>query len=600
MWFLLGTVIVLLALAIWMYQRKDPVERDQNNVSDALWLDHVDAELALAKSLFQDKNQADYSRAYEILQHLAQQYELAEAYVYMAFMQQHGLGRQADVEAAIHLLENAHQRSSEDASYYLGEIYRAQGNPAKALFWYQYGVARGCTDAQYQLAEHYATGQAIEKNLEKAQKIWMDAARKGHAAAQYRLGQHLWHGDLFEQDQTLAKQYLHQAAQQKHPQALALLHEIEQSVGMIHDTDLSLNHLKQQAFSGDEQARTSYCLAVLKGMIDADQRDAVLALLTTQAKQQHASSLCLLGFAYAQGLGVDVNLRQAFQYWTRAAALKDPIALCALAQLHKQGEIVVQDLPQAFALYQQAYASAELPLTQFLLGMCYLYGEGTSHQPQQALNLIQAAAQQQFALHVTEKAQVLYSLGLFYADQLNPFADFVKAEQYLTLAAEQGETAAARELGLGYLNAALALPQDDEKARAYLTQAAAQGDVVAHSYLAVLKLFARGGEQNYAEALVHLQQAVAANHAFAMAYLAQCYENGWGVATDMQQALGLYQQAIALGEAEAYYHMGRLYAQGHGVVRDLTQAQEWLTQAKNLGHVKADKLLTSLIQEYLV
>ena len=121
MWFLGLVILSVIGFGIWLYQRKSPVERDQQVLSDALWVDQVDAELALARSLFEGKN-PDYERAYTLLQNLSQQHELPEAYMYMAFMQQQGLGRPVDISAAKALLETAHQRGSDEASYYLGQI----------------------------------------------------------------------------------------------------------------------------------------------------------------------------------------------------------------------------------------------------------------------------------------------------------------------------------------------------------------------------------------------------------------------------------------------------------------------------------------------
>ena len=599
MWFLLGLVVLLAVLGLWISRRADPVERDTEQVSDGLWLDQIEAQLALAKRLFQAPEQPDYARAYQILEQLAHQHELPEAYVYLAFMHQQGLGRAADVEKAIHLLEAAHQRNSDEASYYLGEIYRAQNNPEQAVYWYQYGVARGHRDAQCRLAEHCALGLGVARDPAKAKSIWMDAAKKGHAEAQYRLGLHFSQGDLWEHDPILAKQYLHQAAEQQHAEALALLTTQQQSQGTS-DLALQLRHIKQQAFRGDAQARSDYCWAVLKGQIDAEQQEKILALLQQQADQHDVTSLRLLGLAFAQGLGVDVNQRQAFQYWTRAAALHDVVALCGLAQLHLDGGLMQaeSDPDQAFKLYQQAYALDGNALTQFMLGKCYLYGYGTAQQPQQALVYIQAAAAQQFGLALHNKADISYALGRFYADPFNPFQHADTAQQYLHMAAEQGSVAAARELGECYLLGHLGLKQDDVQARTYFAQAAAEQDIVAQRQLAILQLFGRGGEKNATEALTHLLPAVEAQDGCAIAYLAQCYEHGWGVDEDIARALDLYQQAIDLGEPEGYYHMGRLYAQGHGVARHLTVALDWLKQAQHLGHPQAAQLLHSLQQEY--
>ena len=596
MWFLLALVLGAGGFIFWLSKRKDPVERDQQHVSDALWVDQVDAELSLAKSLFEAK-QPDYERAYVMLQNLSQQHELPEAYVYMAFMQQRGLGRPVDIVAAKSLLETAHQRGSDDASYYLAEIYQVEGNQSKALYWYQYGVARGNPDAQYKLAEYYLQGTQLEQDLEKAKSIWRDAAKKGHAQAQYQLGNYLWQGQYFQQDQVLAKQYLHQAAKQQHPEAIRLLSQIEHSQGLVQDQTLKLQYLKQQAFEGNQQAQYQYCLAVLKRIVDAEQQDAVLTLLQQQSQEQHAQALSLLGSAYYYAWGVEKNVRKAFQYWSRAAAKNEPIALCSLAMLHQQGILFEQEDPEkAMQLYQQA-AATESTTAQFLLAQCYLYAKGTQANPTQALQLLQQAAQE-FELQVKTKADILYSLAVFYAQDLNVFQNIEQAQQYLKLAAREGSVHAALDMAYAYLNADYGFTQDLLQARVYFSQAMQVGNIEAQTQLAILLLEGRGGEQDQAQALAYLTAATTQQDALAMVYLARCYEQGWAVTEDMPQALALYRQAMALGEAEAYYHMGRLSAQGHGMPRNIEQALIWLEQAQYLGHAKAAQLAVSLQQEY--
>lgn len=596
MWFLVLLLVGMIGCVVWLYQRKSPVERDQQQLSAALWVDHVDAELALAQSLIHG-SPPDYERAYSLLQQLSQQHELPEAYVYMAFMQQQGLGRPVDLSAAKSLLETAHQRGSDEASFYLGQIYQTEQNIAQALYWYQYGVARGNANAQYQLAEFYLEGQGVEQDLEKAKSIWMDAAKKGQVDAQYRLAEALWYGHYFSQDQVLAQQYLHQAVEQQHPQAIALLQQLQQHKGLVRDDSIHLQHIKQQAFKGDANAQYQYCLAVLKQLIDGEQRDAVLALLKQESQKQQAYALSLLGSAYYFAWGVEANTRQAFQFWTRAAAKQEPIALCNLAMLQQQGVLIEQpNLTQAFKLYQQA-AATDSYTAQFLLAQCYIYGQGTALDATRGLKLLQQAATQ-FDIQVKDKADILYSLGRFYAERLNVFEDQARAHSYLTLAAQEGSTLAALDLAYAYLNGANGFEHNDQQARDYFSQAQQQGSIEAQTQLAILLLDGRGGGVDHAQAFAYLQHATEQDNALAITHLARCYEQGLGVGEDMQQALVLYQQAMQMGEAQAFYHMGRLTAQGHGVVRNLEQAVNYLNQAKNLGYAKAAQLIASLQQEY--
>lgn len=595
MWFLGLVILSVIGFGIWLYQRKSPVERDQQVLSDALWVDQVDAELALAKSLFEGKN-PDYERAYTLLQNLSQQHELPEAYMYMAFMQQQGLGRPVDISAAKALLETAHQRGSDEASYYLGQICQAEQDNAKALYWYQYGVARGNPNAQYQLAKFYLHGIEVEQDIEKAQHIWMDAAKKGQVEAQYRLAEYLWQGQYFAKDQVRAKQYLHQAVQQQHPHAIALLKQIQETQGFNTDHSIDLQYLKQQAFAGDQAAQYHYCLAVLKQLLDTEKTEAVIELLKQDSQQQKAYALSLLGSAYYHGWGVSANTRQAFQYWTRAAAKNEPIALCSLGFLQQQGILLEQpNFVQALALYQQAAQTGEVAAL-CLYAECYLKAVGTAANPLQAQQLLSTVAKN-FSVEVNTAADALYVLALFYAQPLHVFTDQDKANHYLQQAADMGSSHAMLDIAHAYLNGQSGFDIDLAQARAYFEFAMQHGHITAQTQYALLLLDGHGGAQDQAQAFEYLK-AAAQQDSLALTHLARCYEQGLGVVVDLSRALSLYQQAIALGEPEAYFHMGRLYAQGHGVVRNIDQALEWLEQAQHLGHVQAAKLADSLQQEY--
>lgn len=600
MWFLLGIMITILLGVVWLSRRPDPVERDQQQVEMALWVDQVDAELQLAKQFFQDPQHLDYPRAYEILSHLAQQYELPEAYVYLAYMHQKGLGQSPNLQIAMQLLETAHQRGSDEASYYLGDIYRVQGNTVQALHWYQYAVARGSIQAQYYLAVYYFEGIDIPQDYMKAQHIWMDAAKKGHVGAQYRLGRYLWNGEGFAQNHVLAKQYLYQAANQQHPEAIALLQQIDHGLRREQPhTEYDFQYLKQQAFSGHGTAQYEYCFAVLKGLFDPQQQASVVALLVDQAEKNTPYALNLLGTAYAQGLGVELDLRHAFQYWTRAAHLNHSVALCHLAHSQAVGVLMPANSAAAFELYQQAYQKDPSALTIFLLAECYLVGCGITENWEKAIDLITVAAKQKFQLDVCHEADALYALALFYADPLNEFGCDEQAQKYVLWAAEDGSLDAIKAVAFGYLDGQMGFEKNAVQARHYFSLAVVLNDMDAHCQLGCLYLEGQGGSLDFDQAFAHFSIASHAGDRLAMTYLAQCYEQGWGVVEDMPQALALYIQASELGEREAYYHLGRLYAQGHGVVRQIDQALVYLIQAENLGHQKAKRLYDSLQQEYL-
>jgi hypothetical protein len=62
----------------------------------------------------------------------------------------------------------------------------------------------------------------------------------------------------------------------------------------------------------------------------------------------------MLGQMNYMGVGTDVNLPRALEYFNQAANQGDATAKAYLAQMHAQGDGVPQDNSTAFKLYQEA------------------------------------------------------------------------------------------------------------------------------------------------------------------------------------------------------------------------------------------------------
>lgn len=167
------------------------------------------------------------------------------------------------------------------------------------------------------------------------------------------------------------------------------------------------------------------------------------------ADAQHA-----LGWAYANGLGVERNEAEAVAWYERAAGRGHTGAQVNLAILYDDGiGILAPDPRRAAALFRQA-ADAGSPEAQNSLGRMYKAGRGVPRDPRQAAVWLERAAKQGYA-----PAQ--NSFGLMYLNGEGVRRDPQLAYVWLERAVRQGQPGA--ELNRDF---AAALLDAGEKAEA--------------------------------------------------------------------------------------------------------------------------------------
>ena len=599
MGFFLVLLLVLAALAFWMWKRPDPVQRDQAKaVHHELWLEQVDAQYTHALRLLTDPIQPNYIRAYELFEDLAKQHDFPNAYMQMGLMQLKGQGRDASVEAALGLLENAFRLGSEEAAYYLGQIYEGQyqvpANIEKALYWYRHAVARGHLDAQYRLTvlEPEDQTQAEQQRFNLLQQN----AEQEHANSEYLLAQHYLEQSPVNWSEGL--HYLLRAASRDHLKANQQLQHMYQSgYGVARDQQTSLRYLKRCLLLGDQTQLYAYYQAVFMGLIDVDQRQRVYADVLDQAKtHKNVQAKTLLGHAHFHGWYLDKNETLGFRFWSEAAQAEYAPALAQIAALYYEQHLVANDPQKAFDLYRYAEQKQSSYMTKMGLGLCYLHGVGTTKNQQMALQYIQEATESTWHFSIKTKADLYIAIAEFYAQVTYPLPHHERVVEYLNQAAGLQSAEAHWRLYLLYNANELAIPLDVNLALHHLQQAVECGHVQASTALAKWQL--EHQKDHLETALQLLQQAAAQHYAEAQYLLAQCYETGVGVEIDLAQAAEYYSLAAQQFHPAALTALGRMYMYGEGVERDLGTAQIWLKKAVLLEYEPAIAQLEN-IQDYL-
>ena len=109
------------------------------------------------------------------------------------------------------------------------------------------------------------------------------------------------------------------------------------------------------------------------------------------AKKGWAPAQYNLACCYANGKGVERNMKEAAKLFEEAAKQGHPEAQCRLGLCYEYGEGVKQDKEKAVRLYRKAAAQWE-DHAQFNLGCCYADGQGVQRDEFKAAQCFYKAA----------------------------------------------------------------------------------------------------------------------------------------------------------------------------------------------------------------
>lgn len=186
-------------------------------------------------------------------------------------------------------------------------------------------------------------------------------------------------------------------------------------------------------------------------------------------------------------------------------------------------------------------------------------------------------------------ADALFNLAILAEDGLGEPKDMKKAEALYLTAANAGGFKAQYRLGMIYSTGGV-LEKDLVKARQYLSLAAANGDKDAAARLATLaqperplnafeeaEILASNGQ--HAQAAVLYQRSADAGNLVARTRLAWMFEAGRGVPRDLDRAAQLFMASAQAGNAEAQFAIAVMHRTGRGQPKDRTQSMVWLNKS---------------------
>jgi uncharacterized protein len=194
--------------------------------------------------------------------------------------------------------------------------------------------------------------------------------------------------------------------------------------------------------AGPIRAEDTPDIAAIRGrqlFIDG-KHDEAFAVILPLAEQGVPRAQVILGFFHERGIGTEVDLAKAVEWYEKGAAQNQPAGLHNLAYSYQYGELGLPlDLTKARELYQQAVVMEYAPSIHNL-GQMYLYGEGVEKDVDLGRALIERAV----TLGDPEATATLaYILAV--GDGLP--VDLPRARQLYRIAAAQGIDWAMRDYG---------------------------------------------------------------------------------------------------------------------------------------------------------
>ena len=408
----------------------------------------------------------------------------------------------------------------------------------KRVMLLQKAADAGSLDAMYDLADCYADGVGVGKNMELAIKWLTKAADLNHLKSQAGLGVMYMMGDKeLGQDYALAEKYLSMAAERGFPKA-----------------QLALSYL-------------------YRGM----QEYAKALAWANKCLDVEPEAGCVLGQIYDEGLGVEPDIHKAVGYYEKAADGGDADAQNILGNYYSSVERTEEelDLERAFNYYQKSAAQGHVYGT-LNLGLCYASGYGCVKNMEKAFELITVAAEKD----CSEAQEWLANNEGINEESTDETYDW---------------TGMTPDDEINYANEALT-NNDESKAKesvAILKKYANLDEPRAQFNLALCYHFGYGIKQNYQVAASWFNKSAKLGFAPSMYQLGEKYEEGHGCTVDMTEAAKWYRKAANLGMPEAQYRLGLCYINAEGVVGNRQKGIDLIKKAAEQNWVEAIEWLKS-------
>ena len=212
-----------------------------------------------------------------------------------------GTGTKKDIPAAIFYLEKSAKLGNVNAQYLLGKLWleTGTGNSMQAVDWIEKAANGGNASAQYALAKLYHDGIYVQKDMQKALKLFTLSAEQKNEYAAYQLSKLYLRNEKIPKDITTAVKWL------------------------TYSSDL-----------GNQYAQYALAKLYLAGEDVKKNIAKAIELFTLSAEQKNEFAEYQLGKVYLSGEDVPKDVEAAIRWITASAEQGNQFAQYALGKLY--------------------------------------------------------------------------------------------------------------------------------------------------------------------------------------------------------------------------------------------------------------------------
>ena len=335
----------------------------------------------------------------------------------------------------------------------------------------------------YRIGKMHCYGLGTQQDYEKAFEWFLKSAKEGNKFAQYSLGNLYYYGNGTDKDLSQAFQWYMKSAEQGQPYASYSIAQMYNKGEYVSKDENQAHEYYKQALTGflelesKDQADDNlyYKLGSMfkKGLGTDIDMDKAIDYFKRSAEMNNTNAKRTLALEYISGKHLELDIEKGLEMLTVCADRGDTLSCYKLGKIYFKGEIVYKDLNMAEKYLLKA-AENKNEYALYSLGKLYLEKEKYS--------LEKAVWCFEKALKYEEiKPYAEYSLAKIMLDN-NPYHDSEKAVSLLESAAMENEWASFL-LGRLYLYGTDDIQKDKEKALEWLELSAEQGNEYAQNML---------------------------------------------------------------------------------------------------------------------
>lgn len=388
--------------------------------------------------------------------------------------------------------------------------------------------------SQYQYAVCLYNGFGLEKDVDKAIRIYTIAANKGDPRAHYQIGKHLYKAMLQKKWQLIKQRAGGEKDSLGEKKSLSLTEQVE----LRREQRKAVEFIQKAADQGLPEAQLF--LVEISDEINLDKMKSLNLL--KKAAEKNSKAQIYLANRYLQGSDeLPSDFKEAYTWYKRASEHGLDSGLYEdISHFHKDSRLPRDEKAQkAWILMEAEHGVAD---AQYEVGL-EIYTNSKSKEEDQL-------AYQWFCLADENGSEIgEYMRGKCLKDGIGVERDLKLAVELLESATDEFDCAKT-ELGECYE-------------------------------------FGIGVERNVQAAFLLYQEAAEGGDENGIFKLGQCYQYGTGVERDDTKAAELYKKAADLGHVDAQLAFAYALRNGVGIAADKKEAAKWFYKAAQSGNPEA-------------